>query len=183
MFTPAVLWPQRVAQRALVRTLAEVARGLLHMHRRGVLHGDIKVGAGQGAAKGGHWSDAGLGLAVEKGGGMGVRGGPGMHVNGHTRYRMFWTRQQVPTAVTAPRPAHVPTCFPLFAPTPQHGVRPFVLTGSNRIAIHCCCEQRLSLRCIWFSPTPTARQRAAQAGARGPPGLHSEGTTTGGVNL
>lgn len=54
VFTPAVLWPPRVAQRALVRTLAEVARGLLHMHRRGVLHGDIKVGLRR---KGGAWSE------------------------------------------------------------------------------------------------------------------------------
>ena len=38
----------RVARRALVRTLAEVARALLHLHSRGLVHGDLKVGGEMG---------------------------------------------------------------------------------------------------------------------------------------
>ncbi|GLC47349.1 hypothetical protein PLESTM_002063300 [Pleodorina starrii] len=35
-------WSQRVAHRALLRTAAEIARGLLHLHNAGVVHGDLK---------------------------------------------------------------------------------------------------------------------------------------------
>ena len=36
-------WPERVALRALLRTAAELARGLLHLHDGNVVHGDLKV--------------------------------------------------------------------------------------------------------------------------------------------
>ncbi|GFR44239.1 hypothetical protein Agub_g5439, partial [Astrephomene gubernaculifera] len=42
LFTPGHVWQERVAVRALLRTAAEVARGLLHLHDAGVVHGDIK---------------------------------------------------------------------------------------------------------------------------------------------
>ncbi|GIL68709.1 hypothetical protein Vafri_21959 [Volvox africanus] len=35
-------WSQRVAHRALLRTAAEIARGMLHLHTAGVVHGDLK---------------------------------------------------------------------------------------------------------------------------------------------
>ncbi|KAG2489131.1 hypothetical protein HYH03_012357 [Edaphochlamys debaryana] len=42
--TDSVQWPPRVARRALVRTAAEVARALLHLHAGGIVHGDLKPG-------------------------------------------------------------------------------------------------------------------------------------------
>eukprot|EP00198_Chlamydomonas_reinhardtii_P007357 XP_001696693.1 predicted protein [Chlamydomonas reinhardtii] len=42
IFAPSERWSLRVARRALVRTLAEVARALLHLHSRGLVHGDLK---------------------------------------------------------------------------------------------------------------------------------------------
>eukprot|EP00198_Chlamydomonas_reinhardtii_P001073 XP_001690408.1 serine/threonine protein kinase 21 [Chlamydomonas reinhardtii] len=35
-------WTLRLARRALLRTAVEVARGLLHLHEMGVVHGDVK---------------------------------------------------------------------------------------------------------------------------------------------
>ncbi|KAG2496882.1 hypothetical protein HYH03_005281 [Edaphochlamys debaryana] len=42
LFQPAAAWSVRLARRALLRTAAEVARGLLHLHDAGVVHGDLK---------------------------------------------------------------------------------------------------------------------------------------------
>ncbi|KAG2423340.1 hypothetical protein HXX76_015388 [Chlamydomonas incerta] len=36
------VWTLRLARRALLRTAVEVARGLLHLHEMGVVHGDVK---------------------------------------------------------------------------------------------------------------------------------------------
>ncbi|EFJ44540.1 hypothetical protein VOLCADRAFT_95270 [Volvox carteri f. nagariensis] len=44
IFAPCELWNARVAQRALIRTAAEIARALLHLHKSGVVHGDMKPG-------------------------------------------------------------------------------------------------------------------------------------------
>ncbi|KAG2448755.1 hypothetical protein HYH02_006109 [Chlamydomonas schloesseri] len=35
-------WGMRLARRALLRTAVEVARGLLHLHEAGIVHGDVK---------------------------------------------------------------------------------------------------------------------------------------------
>ncbi|PNG99949.1 hypothetical protein TSOC_014256 [Tetrabaena socialis] len=43
VFQPSPTWSVRVARRALLRTATEVARGLLHLHEAGVVHGDVKV--------------------------------------------------------------------------------------------------------------------------------------------
>ncbi|KXZ43572.1 hypothetical protein GPECTOR_86g365 [Gonium pectorale] len=42
IFQPGGTWSPRVARRALLRTAAEVARGLAHLHSLGVVHGDLK---------------------------------------------------------------------------------------------------------------------------------------------
>ncbi|KAG2499601.1 hypothetical protein HYH03_002542 [Edaphochlamys debaryana] len=42
LFLPTALWGVRLARRALLRTAAEVARGMLHLHDAGVVHGDLK---------------------------------------------------------------------------------------------------------------------------------------------
>ncbi|GFR41984.1 hypothetical protein Agub_g2792, partial [Astrephomene gubernaculifera] len=42
LFKPGSSWSERLAMRALLRTAAEVARGLLHLHDAGVVHGDLK---------------------------------------------------------------------------------------------------------------------------------------------
>ncbi|KAG2452930.1 hypothetical protein HYH02_002269 [Chlamydomonas schloesseri] len=42
IFKPSAQWTVRLARRALLRTAVEVARGLLHLHDTGVVHGDIK---------------------------------------------------------------------------------------------------------------------------------------------
>ena len=44
IFKPSHFWGLRLARRALIRTAAEMARGLLHVHDRGIVHGDLKVG-------------------------------------------------------------------------------------------------------------------------------------------
>ncbi|EFJ45098.1 hypothetical protein VOLCADRAFT_94590 [Volvox carteri f. nagariensis] len=42
IFQPNPLWGLRLARRTLLRTAGEVARGLLHLHDGGVVHGDLK---------------------------------------------------------------------------------------------------------------------------------------------
>ncbi|EFJ51235.1 hypothetical protein VOLCADRAFT_88105 [Volvox carteri f. nagariensis] len=42
IFRPTSQWGLRLARRALLRTAAEIARGLLHLHDCGVVHGDFK---------------------------------------------------------------------------------------------------------------------------------------------
>ncbi|EFJ40119.1 hypothetical protein VOLCADRAFT_100124 [Volvox carteri f. nagariensis] len=42
LFLANLSWSQRVANRALLRTAAEIARGLHHLHSAGVVHGDLK---------------------------------------------------------------------------------------------------------------------------------------------
>ncbi|KXZ50621.1 hypothetical protein GPECTOR_15g304 [Gonium pectorale] len=42
IFVPTAHWNVRLARRALLRTAGEVAKGLLHLHDAGVVHGDLK---------------------------------------------------------------------------------------------------------------------------------------------
>lgn len=47
-FRPSPIWSERLAIRSLLRTAAELARGLVHLHDSSVVHGDFKVGRGEG---------------------------------------------------------------------------------------------------------------------------------------
>ncbi len=60
VFMPTQLWGARIAYRAMLRTAAEVARGLLQLHDCGVVHGDLKVRSPAGRWVGGFklWSTA-----------------------------------------------------------------------------------------------------------------------------
>ncbi|GIL69109.1 hypothetical protein Vretifemale_98 [Volvox reticuliferus] len=42
VFRPTLMWSMRLARRALLRSAVEIARGLLHLHDSGVVHGDLK---------------------------------------------------------------------------------------------------------------------------------------------
>ncbi|GLC42413.1 hypothetical protein PLESTM_001330600 [Pleodorina starrii] len=42
VFEPTAMWGLRLARRTLLRTAGEIARGLLHLHDAGVIHGDLK---------------------------------------------------------------------------------------------------------------------------------------------
>ncbi|GLI66928.1 hypothetical protein VaNZ11_010967 [Volvox africanus] len=42
VFRPTLMWGMRLARRALLRSAVEIARGLLHLHDSGVVHGDLK---------------------------------------------------------------------------------------------------------------------------------------------
>ncbi|PNH02270.1 hypothetical protein TSOC_011751 [Tetrabaena socialis] len=44
LFKPASKWGPKLALRALIRTVREVAQGMFHLHSNSVLHGDLKVG-------------------------------------------------------------------------------------------------------------------------------------------
>ncbi|GIL50559.1 hypothetical protein Vafri_6721 [Volvox africanus] len=42
IFQPNPMWGLRLARRTLLRTAGEVARGLIHLHDSGIVHGDLK---------------------------------------------------------------------------------------------------------------------------------------------
>lgn len=42
IFTRHPRWPLRVSRRAMARTATEIARGMMHLHSCGVVHGDLK---------------------------------------------------------------------------------------------------------------------------------------------
>ncbi|GLC45182.1 hypothetical protein PLESTB_000426900 [Pleodorina starrii] len=42
VFEPRPMWGLRLARRTLLRTAGDIARGLLHLHDAGVVHGDLK---------------------------------------------------------------------------------------------------------------------------------------------
>ncbi|GLI60809.1 hypothetical protein VaNZ11_002915 [Volvox africanus] len=42
IFQPHPMWGLRLARRTLLRTAGEIARGMMHMHDSGIVHGDLK---------------------------------------------------------------------------------------------------------------------------------------------
>ena len=74
IFKPTSRWGAKLALRALIRTVREVAQGMFHLHSNNVLHGDLKV---RGRGRGGRGGGGGGGGGEGRGGGGRGREGSG----------------------------------------------------------------------------------------------------------